>query len=715
MSALFPYLNISLRFVRGAKATTVFTYPENEKPVRPQFNSAAILNSFVNLHEMYVTGCHNSTRYYTFVNVDETDPEQARLELTIAHNSNILVSGRSVISLVSAIKNIVEQEDDITDAKISKAIAEAGFDETPLTSAAEYPGNNVTDNPCFRTYMSATDLATILSFPRQSAYAQYSEVALVHLTAVVAPEHTLPQITEPIVQAFSVVCPEGVTASQDSVELTDHLALTYSCPGFDDTTVTFEVGTTNRYVRISGPALVANPADKAGVVFTRQLPYSVVNVKGQPVSTYTILINGRTANRADSRFEVASSDFTNDGKVNIQVSSTNYFTTSLDYTPAELFASSPLEIVLVAEELPVVLRLDFGDGRMVEQEITFEKSTPEYRLLRAGNFHGFRAHRVMGGEPETYNIILSTPAAPAAAASATTAQPEAPATQPEPARTMSAAEMRAERRRAESASINFTTPATEEPKAAQPAEEQKHKPVAPVFETEKPSAKPRKAYADDIPRKVDILADDPDDDDERPRRRLVSPIVIAAVAIVLITAGIVYYLFTLLPSDNSDDSDIVDITTAEATSTADQGRISIIDDQPATEAQPAAQPAAETKPAGPTADETADVEYLNKNTTWRLADLKSDKYRAFFALFAQGDIDKIAQSDYYAVKDQASNKKAVAVADYLWKAKGTFAEKRNVKALKELDGKESIDIQKLYDDLSRMQDAKPNTEPRPQR
>lgn len=95
--------------------------------------------------------------------------------------------------------------------------------------------------------------------------------------------------------------------------------------------------------------------------------------------------------------------------------------------------------------------------------------------------------------------------------------------------------------------------------------------------------------------------------------------------------------------------------------------------------------------------------------------MKSDKFRRFFELFAQGDIDGLANSDYYAVADMATNQKAIQIIDFVWKSKGTFQENNNRKVLKSTSGNESIDLSKIVDDLARRQDKTPYSEPRPKR
>lgn len=726
MSAKYPYLKLSLRYVHGAKSTTVFSYPSAEKAQRPTFNAPAILKRFVNLNEFYVTGCHDGRRYFSFVSVDDAGRSGARLELTLSLEGDVLMPGRTIINIFNSVKDMLEHEEPFNDDTVGAALKASGFPDEPLRSNAVSGCNDLADRPCFRTFVSANDLGTIFSFPRQVAYEQYSEVVLVHVTTVADPENPLPQITGPVTQAFTVVCPEGVTPSAETVVITDRLALTYTRPGFEPTTVNFEVGTTNRFVKISGPALIVNDAVKASIVFVQKVEYKVTSSKGTPVNTYTILINGRTATRSDGYFEVTSNDFNKEGTVNIAVSSTNFFTTSIDFTSEELASQHPLELVLVPEEMPVVLRLDFGAGRILEQELLFEKSSTEYRQLRAGSFHGFRAHRLMSHDPETYNVDMAAPAQQPAAAPER--KPETPAPVAAPKETPAAAAAIVSEPKQEEAAEQPKAPA-ERPKSAAELRAERLRKDIPTKQQEKADdkkqekeenkflAKRKKAYANDIPRKVDILEDDPDEDEDGRRhgaRRFVTPLVLAIVSVVVIICVIVWYLFSLLPqSQPQEDAEIVDISAPAAA--ADSERIAVIDDVVAGEVAPeqTAQPAAAT--AAPTAEENADVAYLNSHDTWRLADLKSEKYRNFYLSLGEGNIEAIANSDYFAIKGKATNKKALSIADYLWAAKGTWAEKRNVNALKDLKDKESIDVHALYELLARMRDANPNKSERPQR
>lgn len=692
MSVKFPYLKLSLRYLHGVKSTPIFSYPTAEPAVQAPFDSAAIVDGFLTINEFYVTGCHSSRRFYTYVNVDNSNKNKDRLELTLSVESDVLISGRTLLNLFANVKGMLDADEPFNDESLCKTLHNSGFEENPLRGAIKYTGNSLKGKPCYRQYISPTELGNLLSFPRQNAYAPHSEVAFVPSSVFADQDKSLPQITQPLTQVYSVVCPEGVKPSADTVELTDRLALTYSCNGFDPTIITCEVGTTSRYMRISAPALIVNDAEKAGIVFSRHIPYKILSAKGGIVKTYTILINGRTATRNDGTFEITSTDFNNKGKVNITVSSTNYFTTSTDYTNQELFAQQPLELTLVPEQLNVSLRMDFGEGRIIEQQVTLEKASTEYRNLRAGHFHGFHAHRLMGGEPETYNVDMTV----SNSAVKTDATPESEIADiengneavTEVRKPKSAAELRAERHR-----TNLPFDITE----AEKKKKNKHRPT----------------YAEDLPEKTDNTPDDTEVEESEISHNKTTPIILAVVAVILITAGIVWYLFTLLPSADKSQTENATEATSQITD-AETQRITVTDDIP-DETVTQDTKTETVASAGPTAEEQADITYLNSTHVWVLSDLKSEKYRSFFRLISDGDIQSIAESDYFAVKGQANNPTALKIIELIWQSKGTFAEKRISKELKSLKDRDRINLYNLYERLARMRDAKSNTEPRPQR
>lgn len=756
MSAKYPYLDIAISVLN-----------EGLQPVNYSFNSAPTIalpslsdlaRHFVNLSDGYVMWQIGGRRAYTYFRLDEAGSSTV-LAITVRLEPDILMAGSPIVKLLGAIRHTLEDGAKLTHESLMRALSDAGFPEEPLRSDAEVDLPAAAAGLCCRTYISNTELATIMAFPRQEEYARYQGVIVVPATVSMQPESSIPLITRPIDKALMVVCPEGVSASSNRVELSDHLSVTYLMAGFEPQSVEFEVGTTNRFVRINGPALVVNSARHAGIIFKRAVPYTVASANGATIDTYTILINGRTATRGDGTFEITNNDFT-DGKVTISVSSTNFGSYSNEFTPEELSEALPLEFVLEPEARQICLRLDFGVGRIVENTITLEKSAPEYNQLRAGTFHGFRAHRLVGSKPETYNIDLRPQAAQPAQQTLDFDNRQEPAATAqagkETERTVSLnvapASAKPQQKADEPvAPAEKPAAATAAPAAAQPAHQRTspqrhHGPVAPIIE-KAPSAVWEVKTHKRVAPKFENVTDSTDNDNHReepaaPRRKSISErlqqnktkteepanekneretkfdIRLIIVGVAVVAAGLVIWWLMLLFSGN--DNTATDPAAEQQPATESIEEVNYTDaagvsGNAAPGQQPAAaQPAAKPAPVAAADDnEKADIAYLNDNTTWKLADLKSEKYRALITAMQQGDIQAVASNPYFSIPGTATNKKAISVVNYLWKAKGSNQEKRNTDKLRELTKADKANLGELIDDLSRFQPAEGNNAPRP--
>ena len=723
MSAKYPYLDIAIS-VLGAGAQPV-NYSFNSAPTIALPSLSELARHFVNLSEGYVMWNVSGRRAYTFFQLNQ-EGTATELAVTVRLDPDVVTPGRPIINLLGTIRRTITDGARLTHETLMRALTDAGFPEEPLRSDADVDFPAAAVGLCCRTFISTTELANIMAYPRQKDYAPYQGVIVVNATVSMNPESSIPVITTPVDKALMVVCPEGVKASASRVELSDRLTVTYTMPGFDPQSVDFEVGTTNRYARIPGPALVINSARHAGIIFRRSVPYSVISATGSPIDTYTILVNGRTATRGEGSFEVSNTDFP-EGKVTIAVSSTNFGSYSREFTPDVLSEAAPLEIVLEPEARKVCLRLDFGGGRIIEDSITLEKSTPEYNRLRAGNFHGFRAHRLVGSNPETYNIDVRQQAAPAQAA--LNFNDPAPA---QPAVSIPAGEPAPEQQQPRQ-----TTPAAVETSAAAPQrhngpvapkiekaqtaiwEETPHRRVAPKFEnvTAGTPKKEKEAPATPAAPAVKQAAFTPtNEEDEKKKRESKMDFRLIFIGLGTIAAAlIIWWIMLLITGDSKSNTADQDqpqgelIEEVNYSETAGQQP----DGTPVATAATEPQPQAAAPVAAANADEKADVEYLNSNNVWKLSDLKSEKYRALITAMQSGDIQAVASNPYFAVPGTSTNKKADAIVGYLWKAKGSLQEKRNVEKLRDLTKSDKADLQKLIDDLSRYQPAEGNTAPRP--
>ena len=685
MSSKYPYLDIAISVVTDA-----------DRPVNYSFNSAPTIAlpslsklaaHFVNLSDGYVMWQVGGRRAFTYFMLND-EGTSTILAITVRMDPDVLLAGRPIVNLLGTIRRTLVDGTRLTHETLIRTLSDSGFPEEPLRSDARVDEPAAASGLCCRSYISTTDLANIMAFPRQKEYLPYQGVIIIPATVSMQPESSIPVITEPLDKALAVVCPENVTASADMVELSDHLTVTYTLSGFDPQTVEFEVGTTNRYVRINGPALIVNTPLHAGISFTRSVPYSVTSATGNKLDTYTVLINGRTATRTEGAFEISNTDF-HDGKVTIAVSSTNFGTYSREFTPEELSESAPLEIVLEPEARKIGLRLDFGGGRIIEDFITLEKNTPEYNSLRAGSFHGFRAHRLMGNNPETYNIDLRT-APDKTASTARFVAPVKENTAEEPAAPETTEQM-PETDIKEKETTQTPTPNV--PSAEW--EERPHKRVAPKFENI--SEKRNK------PDNVQAENESSDDKKSANTQKIDMRLIIIGISVIAI-ALVVWWLMLLFSGKEAAEAPLTE-QTPEA-----------IEEVAPTPSTPAENTAASTPAQTDTlaqAAEKADIAYLNEHSVWSIDKLRSEKYKSLITALREGDIQAIASHPYFSTPGTATNKRAVKMLEFLWAVKGTSMEKRNTNKTKELTKDGTVNIGELIDDLSRSQPAETNKAPRP--
>lgn len=657
MDYKFNYLDISVSMTDADGNHTVTGNLGAEAPVLPDITQLSA--QFNGLREGYLLWQTPDRRAWSYFTLG-TESAAQQMAVTIMGSRNLLISGRQVLNLLSSLAARVKDGESVTPQLIDRLASEAGFTEVPLEAADNTRPMDPAGKPAYRTYLSPGELTNMLGFPRQDDYAGYSAIALIKASVADDSTPSISHITTPLSKALAVVLPEGVTASATSVEFSDHLTVIYSCPGFDPVSVMFEIGTTNRYVRINGPALIVNNAAHAGIIFHKRIPFTVNSGSGTPIDTFTILINDRTANRSDEGFEVANTDFRT-GRAKITVSSTNFSTFTAEFTPEELAAAAPLTVVLEPEAKDILLRLDFGDGRVVEETLNIEKNTPEYCRLRAGKFHGFHAHRLMGSTPETYNVDV---------------RPHYGPVTEEEAEADTAAECQ-----------TADTDTARQSAAG---------PVAPVIEKAPTAIWKQKKSERRAPNFVNETDKSGSGSQSSGTGRRISWSKVVMVVITAFIAGMaLWYLATLLTGSGKNDGNAAPDSTAVAAGPVAPG------------SQAAASPAALT------ADEQADVDYLNKHTKWKLAELKTDRYKALYRAIGNGEIDSMARNDYFMVEGRCTNKKANQLMDLVWASKGAYEQKSNEKRLREFKDKDEMDINKIIDRVAGVKPKEPNKEPRP--
>ena len=682
MSEKYSYLDISIRvYDADGNHSSLGTGADIALP-----DLSGVAANFMSLGDGYLMWTDATYRYYSYFLLS-ADGQRLTMSVTAGMPRSVLLQGRSIVTLLGSVKSRVKESETLTDQLLDRLAGEAGFPEHPLM-APEPEEAQVASEAMLgcRTYNSNAELGNIFGFPRQRVYGKYGAIVIVPSTVLTVEDSTLPQINEPIDKALTVVAPEGVDVSETRVEFSDHLSVTYNCDGFDPVSVMFEVGTTNRYVRINGPALVVNTALHAGIIFHKRIPYTVTSLGGMPIDTYTILINGRTANRTDDGFEVSNTDFLEENTAKITVSSTNFSTYTATFTPQQLAAAAPLDIVLEPESREILLRLDFGGGRIVEEILNIEKNTPEYCQLRAGRFHGFRAHRLMGSTPETYNIDVR----PSGEAVAPQAAPAAPtqshifAGQP----------------------IEMAPAAPQQPEP-QPEAKQPSGPVAPVIE-KAPTAiwneeKPQR-HAPEF--ENETRGEQSEGTSKAPRIKINFGKVTMAVVTVGLAILAIWYLASLFGRGGETEA---------AADSLEQ--IQVLQDTETPAAQTAQQTAAPAQASNLSADDQADITYLNDNSKWRSENLKSQAAIQLFEAMKNGNVDAIASSDYFAIEGRCTNRQAQKLVDMLWAGKGSPQARKQARLLREGTEKGTADLHDLVERIARCQplDSEKNTQPRPKK
>ncbi|MCM1337770.1 MAG: hypothetical protein NC187_08710 [Candidatus Amulumruptor caecigallinarius] len=677
----FDYIRVTLSEMLPGGAHVIYSYPQGEADdAEAVFDGNAAIGEFISLRECYALWSTPKGHYFSLVT---PNPSGGSLTLTFRLDNECAMAGKRIVGILAELKKVLVVDRALSSEVVDRALTGLGLAtvpeklkswqyEKPLTSAS------APKRPfCYRTYASSSELDAILSFPSQVEYACFDRVLAVPATTSLRPGSRLDRITAPVKREYTVVTPTGCTASRQVVADGDRLTLTFTKPGFNPRVENISVGAPSPYVRYEGPALRVKTAAESGLGFVRRVPLHVRSAKGQPVNGFTINVNGKPINTMEPYIDITERDLSPTAKTEIQVASNNYKPLKVVKTPAELVDCERLELVLEPVEQGITLRLDFGGGRIFNQEITLEKNTQEYSQLHSGNFHGFRAHRLtVAGNAEVYNVDMNSPIRPVA-------QGAAPVQQ------------------------GVTPQAPDMPRAAsaQGTQDAAHRrPVAPVFDRDTPDSrrerKEMRLRDKEIKKEIEAGAAQSDEpaeatfsiEEKRSNKGLWALVVVLALALC---GGIAYFLW---PDSFSRG--------AEVAQTADSTEVTLADGTVV---------AAETAaPAPASADEAADIEYLNENTkTWKLSELRTEKYRALLHAIEEGDIDAFLANDYVAIDRNLTNKTARSIADMLWAAKGSPNQTSNEKAMRKNFKDSTVAVWDLYEAVARVKPAEPNTTPRP--
>lgn len=407
----YSYLHIALRGEQDAVTTTLYSLGGvANDPIawgRVTVEPGAAMSRFLNASECYVMQSMAGKGHF-FSYITTTERGDYRM-ICVLVDDGCSLTGRRLNSMFEQLKQVLVDEERLDDDAVRQALRQADVPAEPVRlnswKVQPAPEGARPQEAAYRTYISQSDLETIFSFPAQPEYADYRCVLVVSATTSLRPGVKMPRITVPIRKLYSVVCPEGVTASDEQVYDGDTLSITYEREGFNRHTEQITVGQPSAYTKYEGSTLHIRTATQTGIRFVRRVGINVISSKGKPVSGYTLTVNGRFLPTVEPVIELTEKDLSGEDGVEIAVQSTNFRPLKVKKSVEELLAADELELELQPVEQGFTLRLDFGDGRVFEQQIKLEKNTPEYTRLHSGYFHGFRAMRqVTEDNSEIYNV-----------------------------------------------------------------------------------------------------------------------------------------------------------------------------------------------------------------------------------------------------------------------------------------------------------------------
>lgn len=706
----YDYIYVALRGEQDGATRTIYAYTPTDSAVDPQWNTAmvepvAAIKRFLNASECYVLQQSEIGHYISLITRNTVAPDRGYMMISMLIQNGCALTGRQVHGVFNGLKKAFFEEDKLDDTAVEDVLLSVGVPRQPLRLQAwEYKVPEQSEDAdtapraeaAYRTYISVQDLESIFSFPGQPEYSAYRCVLVVSASTSLRPGVKMPRITVPIRRQYGVVCPEGVTASADLVYDGDRLVLTYSKEGYTPHTETVVVGTPAAYTKYDGSTINIRSAAQTGIRFVRRVPISVMSAKGTPVNGFTISVNGHPVPTSDPWIEFTERDLTRDKDVEIQVASNNYRPLKLAKAPDEVLEMDELILELQPVEQGVTLRLDFGDGRVFEQQISIEKNTPEYNRLHSGNFHGFRAQRqVTSDNSEVYNVDVRI----ASASKGGNPEPYGAKREAETVRERLAvrtAQAEPDANEGDEPSTDIIDGTREMTDSRESHEEKKHK--APKFENiadeATPSARPRfdttLPVRDEDADGVDGADVDYDFDDSRgkARRKGIMLWSVAALVVVAVVLGVLF-----IPRGNGLDAAPAAVTTM--TGEGDGAE-------------------AENAPVAATPEEMADIEYLNGNAAWNFDKLTSPMGAALAEAMTKGDLSAVASNAYFAVPGRCTNNQAIQIVELAWKAIGSGSEKGNMRKMRQSVKNNQVVLRDMVNALSTVRPSEHiNTEPRP--
>ncbi|MCM1029172.1 MAG: hypothetical protein NC342_01495 [Pseudoflavonifractor sp.] len=238
-----------------------------------------------------------------------------------------------------------------------------------------------------RSFLAGRDIQRMLSFPFQDSSAPFAAVILAPATAALRQamedDPSVVRLSTPITRRYAVIYPDGVRPSAKEVAYGDPLSLTYYAEGMQEAVHSLTAGKPSPFVEYDGAAINVRPI-------------SALGIKLEPLKT----------------------------------------------AEPQALPNSPAASAIASVKAPqtgertVGMKLRFAPDRVIRADVSLNEDSPEYRLLRAGMFHGYRARRlaVKNHNEENYLIDLRQPAADTPAEAPVEDAPTPQATEDKPRR-----------------------------------------------------------------------------------------------------------------------------------------------------------------------------------------------------------------------------------------------------------------------------------------
>lgn len=652
----YTYIKIALIEQNQQSSTTLIEYsPDGSGFTGDIPVPSAIFDCFLNARECFVQWTTREANYFALIfrNPFSTDRTGFYM-VTMCVKAGAALTGRETLRALTSLRKTLVEEKRMTPAAIEETIASCGIPAEPRSfdawRIAPTYVRNAEAQPCYRSYVSTHELENYLTFPIQEEYEKYSCVIYVTATTSLRPGVEIQHVITPLRNIYSVITPAGVESSRPSVAAGDRIVITYSRQGYSPVREAVVAGKPSAFVTYDGARMLVRPESECQILFTRRIPLTVRSAKGGPVTGYTVTVNGRPVDTMQPYIEISDQDIKSGSPVVVTVNSNNFISEKIELKPEECTPDHPLSVMLNPLEQGITLRLDFGEGRVFEEQISLEKNTPEYSQLHGGSFHGFRARRLtIPGGGEIYYIDVRSGA----------------------------------------------------------------KPCAPAFDNISSDGRPAAPRFDrSLPRVESETEQEPEESESehrsrRRRRRRRNNILGIAIGIVLVAAMITGAVFFLFPSwfDKAENREAALNDTAADTVTT------VIRDTVVTAvaADQVVQPEATEAPAQTV---QSDYRYLNESRTWSRDSMTTDTERALYDAIAAGDIERIVRNPYF-FDGKASNADAVKVADIIWASFGSDTQKSNEKVLRDFAKTGNIDLHEMYEKLAHYRSREPNKTPRP--